>query len=246
MIRLFSVDVEFSEDEFLNGKSNDLVDKLYHQLNDFYQRKSARMAEMTFPVVKDVYENRGQTIENIVVPFTDGIKQIQITTNLKKAYDTQGKDLVKSFERSVVLALIDDAWKEHLREMDELKQSVQNAVYEQKDPLLIYKFESFELFKQMISTVNKDTLSFIFKGNIPVQASSEDVKEARSMPRNDNKVKTSRPENSIAGPQGNGMPEMPQAKAQPVRVEQKIGRNDPCPCGSGKKYKNCHGAAETV
>ncbi len=246
MIRLFSVDVEFSEDEFLNGKSNDLVDKLYHQLNDFYQRKSVRMAEMTFPVVKDVYENRGQTIENIVVPFTDGIKQIQITTNLKKAYDSQGKDLVKSFERSVVLALIDDAWKEHLREMDELKQSVQNAVYEQKDPLLIYKFESFELFKQMISTVNKDTLSFIFKGNIPVQASSEDVKEARSMPRNDNKVKTSRPENSIAGPQGNGMPEMPQAKAQPVRVEQKIGRNDPCPCGSGKKYKNCHGAAETV
>jgi preprotein translocase subunit SecA len=243
---LFSVDVEFSEDEFLNSKSDKIVDQLYHQLNDFYQRKSARMAEMTFPVVKDVYENRGQTIENIVVPFTDGIKQIQITTNLKKAYDTQGKDLVKSFERSVVLALIDDAWKEHLREMDELKQSVQNAVYEQKDPLLIYKFESFELFKQMISTVNKDTLSFIFKGSIPSQASADDVKEARSMPRNDSKVKTSRPENSIADPSAGGMPEMPQPKAQPVRVEQKTGRNDPCPCGSGKKYKNCHGAAETV
>ena len=246
MIRLFSVDVEFSEDEFLNSKSDKIVDQLYHQLNDFYQRKSARMAEMTFPVVKDVYENRGQTIENIVVPFTDGIKQIQITTNLKKAYDTQGKDLVKSFERSVVLALIDDAWKEHLREMDELKQSVQNAVYEQKDPLLIYKFESFELFKQMISTVNKDTLSFIFKGSIPSKASADDVKEARSMPRNDSKVKTSRPENSIADPGAGGIPDMPQPKAQPVRVEQKTGRNDPCPCGSGKKYKNCHGAAETV
>jgi preprotein translocase subunit SecA len=170
------------------------------------------------------------------------MRQIQITTNLKKAYESSGKELVKAFERSVSLALIDDAWKEHLREMDELKQSVQNAVYEQKDPLLIYKFESFELFKQMVSTVNKEVTSFLFKGNIPQQASSDDVREARTAPRNDAKLKTSRTDDAIRMPDGSLMPGQEQQKAQPVRVEQKIGRNDQCPCGSGKKYKNCHGA----
>lgn len=241
MIRLFSTEVEITEQEFMGSKTSTLADKMYHHLNAFYTRKSERMAETTFPVIKDVYENRGQTIENIVVPFTDGIKQIQINANLQKAYDSQGKELVKAFERSITLAMIDDAWKEHLREMDELKQSVQNAVYEQKDPLLIYKFESFELFKQMIASVNKDMLSFIFKGNIPSQANANDVKEARQAPRNDAKIKTSRADD-LGNAGGPGMPEPSPVKAQPVRVEQKIGRNDQCPCGSGKKYKNCHGA----
>ncbi len=242
MIRLFSTDIEVTEAEFLGEKSSKIADRLYDHLTEFYARKSAAMAEMAMPVIKDVYESRGQTIENIVVPFSDGIKQIQITTNLKKAYDSKGKELVKAFERSVSLALIDDAWKEHLREMDELKQSVQNAVYEQKDPLLIYKFESFELFKQMVSTVNKEVTSFLFKGNIPQQASSDDVREARQAPRNDAKLKTSRTDDSIRMPDGSLMPGQEPQKAQPVRVEQKIGRNDPCPCGSGKKFKNCHGA----
>lgn len=242
MIRLFSTDIEVTEAEFLGEKSSKIADRLYNHLTEFYARKSAAMAEMAMPVIKDVYESRGQTIENIVVPFSDGIKQIQITTNLKKAYDSKGKELVKAFERSVSLALIDDAWKEHLREMDELKQSVQNAVYEQKDPLLIYKFESFELFKQMVSTVNKEVTSFLFKGNIPQQASSDDVREARQAPRNDAKLKTSRTDDSIRMPDGSLMPGQEPQKAQPVRVEQKIGRNDPCPCGSGKKFKNCHGA----
>jgi preprotein translocase subunit SecA len=241
MIRLFSTEVDITEQEFMGSKTSALADKMYHHLNAFYTRKSERMAETTFPVIKDVYENRGQTIENIVVPFTDGIKQIQINANLQKAYDSQGKELVKAFERSITLAMIDDAWKEHLREMDELKQSVQNAVYEQKDPLLIYKFESFELFKQMIASVNKDMLSFIFKGNIPRQANANDVKEARQAPRNDAKIKTSRADD-LGNAGGPGMPEPSPVKAQPVRVEQKIGRNDQCPCGSGKKYKNCHGA----
>ncbi len=242
MIRLFSTDIEVTEAEFLGEKSSKIADRLYDHLTEFYARKSAAMAEMAMLVIKDVYESRGQTIENIVVPFSDGIKQIQITTNLKKAYDSKGKELVKAFERSVSLALIDDAWKEHLREMDELKQSVQNAVYEQKDPLLIYKFESFELFKQMVSTVNKEVTSFLFKGNIPQQASSDDVREARQAPRNDAKLKTSRTDDSIRMPDGSLMPGQEPQKAQPVRVEQKIGRNDPCPCGSGKKFKNCHGA----
>ncbi len=242
MIRLFSTDIDVTEAEFLGEKSSKIADRLYDHLTEFYARKSAAMAEVAMPVIKDVYESRGQTIENIVVPFSDGIKQIQITTNLKKAYESKGKELVKAFERSVSLALIDDAWKEHLREMDELKQSVQNAVYEQKDPLLIYKFESFELFKQMVSTVNKEVTSFLFKGNIPQQASSDDVREARQAPRNDAKLKTSRTDDSIRMPDGSLMPGQEPQKAQPVRVEQKIGRNDPCPCGSGKKYKNCHGA----
>lgn len=243
MIRLFSTDIEITESEFMGEKPSNIADKIYNHLSAFYARKSERMADTAMPVIKDVFESRGQTIENIVVPFTDGMKQIQITTNLKKAYDTKGKELVKAFERSVSLALIDDAWKEHLREMDELKQSVQNAVYEQKDPLLIYKFESFELFKQMVSAVNKDVLSFLYKGNIPSQASSDDVREARALPRNDAKLKTSRTDDTIRMPDGSVMPGQEEhVKAQPVRVEQKIGRNDQCPCGSGKKYKNCHGA----
>ncbi len=244
VIRLFSADVSITANDLLGKDSSVLADTLYHELSAFYKRKSERLAETTQPVIKDIYETRGQTIENIVVPFSDGTKQIQITSNLKRAFESKGRDLIKDFERSVSLALIDEAWKEHLREMDELKQSVQNAVYEQKDPLLIYKFESFELFKEMISSVNKEVMSFIYKGSIPSQANANDVKEARPTPKTDlSKLKISRPEYASSSTSGNdGMPEMPQPKAQPVRVEQKIGRNDPCPCGSGKKYKSCHGA----
>jgi preprotein translocase subunit SecA len=151
----------------------------------------------------------------------------------------------KSFEKSVTLSLIDDAWKEHLREMDELKQSVQNAVYEQKDPLLVYKFEAFELFRQMLANVNKELVSFLFRGGIPVQQEPEQIREAKPQPKLDLKnMRTSKPE---LVSESNGMPiedtrEM--QKPTPVRVEQKIGRNDPCPCGSGKKYKNCHGVGQ--
>lgn len=238
VIRLFSVDADAT-----TGEKEYTPENLYNLLRDFYQRKSEHLAEITYPVIKDVFETRGQTIENIVVPFTDGVKTIQVPVNLKKAYETKGTEVIKAFERAVTLALIDEVWKEHLREMDELKQSVQNAVYEQKDPLLIYKFESFELFKQMISDVNKEVLSFLFKGSVPVQTSSEEVREAKPAPRMDmSKMKVSRPEYVTNTSSGEGMPEEIKPKTQPVRVEQKIGRNDPCPCGSGKKYKNCHGA----
>jgi preprotein translocase subunit SecA len=155
--------------------------------------------------------------------------------------DSKGHDVFKAFEKTVVLALIDDAWKEHLREMDELKQSVQNAVYEQKDPLIVYKMEAFNMFKQMLATVNKDIVSFLFKGNIPSQDPSQ-VREARPQQRQDlSKLKVSKPE---LGQTAGGMPvddTRELQKSQPIRVENKIGRNDPCPCGSGKKYKNCHG-----
>jgi preprotein translocase subunit SecA len=206
------------------------------------------LAERTLPFVKDVFENQGATIQNIVVPFSDGMKGIQVIANLKKSYESQGKELVFSFERGVIAAFIDDAWKEHLREMDDLKTSVQNADYEQKDPLLIYKFESFDLFKQLMDRVNKEIISFLFKGVIPSQ-DANNVREARQPQRTDmsrlnaNKADASKaPSTGIPQSREQGVP----PKVQPVRVEQKVGRNDPCPCGSGKKYKNCHGAGVQV
>ena len=199
-----------------------------------------------FPIVKDVFENQGKTIENIVVPFTDGHKQVQVIANLKKCFESEGKELTTAFERSVTLAMIDDAWKEHLREMDDLKTSVQNAVYEQKDPLLIYKFESFELFKVMMDQVNKDIICFLTKAFIPVQDPSI-VQQSKAPQRTDmSKLKLNDRSvvPSAAQGQAQGMPQQERKqKAQPVRAEKKVGRNDLCPCGSGKKYKNCHGAA---
>lgn len=245
MIRLFSINVEMDEHEILEGKADVVVDKVVEAVTDLYQRKSDKMAETAFPVIKEMYESRGATIENIVVPFSDGIKTIQIPTNLQKAYQSNGKDMVRSFEQAVVLNLIDDSWKEHLREMDELKQSVQNAVYEQKDPLLIYKFESFELFKQMLSSVNREVISFLFKGNIPQQAPGQ-LQEARPRPRVDmSNMRVSKPEYVASATSGDMdqaiAPPVAAPRAQPVHVGPKVGRNDPCPCGSGKKYKSCHG-----
>ncbi|HEY1025024.1 MAG TPA: preprotein translocase subunit SecA [Sphingobacteriaceae bacterium] len=241
MIRVFSVDPEVSQPDFANSPVTNLTDKLFEQVTEFYHRKSHQIAEQTLPVLKGVYEERGNYIENIVVPFTDGTRGVQVPTNLKKAVETNGHEVFKSFERGVVLGLIDEAWKEHLREMDDLKQSVQNAVYEQKDPLIVYKMEAYNLFKDMLATVNKDIVSFLFKGGIPMQE-PEEVKEARPEPKQDlSKLKTSKPELAQSA---NGMPvedTRELQKPQPVRVEHKIGRNDPCPCGSGKKYKNCHG-----
>jgi len=162
-----------------------------------------------------------------------------VITNLKSAVDSQGKELLRSFEKTAVLATIDDAWREHLREMDDLKQSVQNASYEQKDPLLIYKFESFELFRTMVNKVNQDVVSLLMKGTIPV--SPDNVREAQRRKQVDmSRLRTQKSEfeSSFAG---GGSPEKKQQQTAPVRVEKKVGRNDPCPCGSGKKYKQCHG-----
>ncbi|WP_345950575.1 MULTISPECIES: preprotein translocase subunit SecA [unclassified Mucilaginibacter] len=241
MIRLFSVDPEISQEEFTAANLNNLVEGTFNVVTDFYKRKTEGIAEQAYPVLKDVYETRGEYVENIVVPFTDGVHGIQVAVPLKKAVDNHGLEVFKSFEKNVTLYLIDDAWKEHLREMDELKQSVQNAVYEQKDPLLVYKFEAFQLFRQMLANVNKELVSFLFRGGIPVQQAPEEVHEARPIPRTDmRQMRMSKPE---LVHETNGVPdEEIQEKQTPVRAEQKIGRNDPCPCGSGKKFKNCHGA----
>jgi preprotein translocase subunit SecA len=242
VIRLFSIDTELTAEEFSNTNIPTLVDTTFIEVNNFYKRKAEAVAQQAYPVLKDVYDTRGQYVENIVVPFSDGIHGLQVSVPLKKAVENKGVEVFKSFEKNVTLYLIDDAWKEHLREMDELKQSVQNAVYEQKDPLLVYKFEAFELFRQMLSNVNKELVSFLFRGGIPVQQEPEQVREAKPQPKLDlRNMRTSKPE---LVSESNGMPMEDTREIQkptPVKVEQKIGRNDPCPCGSGKKYKNCHG-----
>lgn len=239
-IRLFGAESPVTESEFKNTKENELVNKCYGAIDEHYRAKCGTIAEQVFPVIKDVHTNPNNQFENIVIPFTDGIKAIQIITNLKKAFETQGRDVTLSFEKNIVLNMIDEAWKEHLREMDDLKQAVQNAALEQKDPLVIYKLESFNLFKDMIIRTNKDIISFLMRGGLPVQ-SEEDVKQQarftqEKAPAKKEKLIESR-EDTLAQEEG----EKPKPKQQPIRAEQKIGRNDPCPCGSGKKYKSCHG-----
>ena len=248
LIRMMSLECPVSEQEFMHEKAAVITEKIFTAAADHYKHKSSFIAEKVFPVVKEVYEKQGQTIENIVVPFSDGIKGLQVVANLKMANETGGKEVVNAFEKNISLAIIDEEWKDHLREMDDLKQSVQNAVYEQKDPLLVYKFESFELFKQMIGRVNRQIISFLFKGMIPSE-NPDRIQQARAPQRTDmSQLKANKSE---AGPgipvarPSSGMPPQQQAppqRIQPVKAEQKTGRNDPCPCGSGKKFKNCHGA----
>jgi preprotein translocase subunit SecA len=238
VIRIFSIDTGISEDDFLKKKPEELADLLYHEAADYYARKSAAIAANVLPVITDVYEKQSATYENILIPLTDGIKGVQVLVNLKKGIETGGKEVIAALEKSITLLNIDEAWKEHLREMDELKQSVQNAVYEQKDPLLIYKLESFNLFKQMLGRVGKEITAFLMKANLPHQNANAPQVQARpamqTPPRPAPQIRTGRSELAAPGPQ------TPQ-KAQPVKAEQKVGRNDPCPCGSGKKFKNCHG-----
>ncbi|WP_285010416.1 preprotein translocase subunit SecA [Pedobacter faecalis] len=245
VIKNFSADTTIDEAEFGSKNIALLTEKLFDEVSAFYVRKSDAIIEQALPVLKQVYAERGEQIEQIVVPFTDGLRHVQVPVGLKKAIENNGREVTKSFEKTIVLALIDESWKEHLREMDELKQSVQNAVYEQKDPLIIYKMEAFNLFKNMLNAVNKEVVSFLFKGGIPVQADPNDVRVAQQAPRPaPAKLKTSKPEFAQSG--NSGMPEMEDTREmtpqQPVRKEVTIGRNEPCPCGSGKKFKNCHGA----
>tara|TARA_Y100000589_G_scaffold329390_1_gene375851 strand:+ start:102314 stop:105682 length:3369 start_codon:yes stop_codon:yes gene_type:complete len=253
VIRFLSVEVPFSEEDFLNKNAEELTDELHEAALKSYQNKSELIRQMAFPVIKNVFENEGAKFENILVPFTDGKKQINIATPLERTYQTEGRELSKSLEKGVILAMIDEHWKEHLREMDELKQSVQNAVYEQKDPLLIYKFEAFELFSKLLDKINRDVVSFLVKAMLPQPKEEElqeqvQVQQQAPQPKQDlSKLQTSRtevPQFSGGTPTAGGqrpMPNQAQKPKQPVKVDKKVGRNDPCPCGSGKKYKQCHG-----
>jgi preprotein translocase subunit SecA len=239
LIRIMSMESPVSEQDFARMKAEDIAEKSYDEMVGVYTRRMDAIAKQAYPVIKDVFETKGNMYTNIVVPISDGIHIFQIITNLEKAYKNQGKELVKSYQKQIVLSTIDDAWKEQLREMDDLKQSVQNATYEQKDPLLIYKFESFNLFKVMITKVNKQIVSTLVKGHIP-SVEPQQVHEGHERRGLDmSRMSTSKSE----APESDGQPQAPreQQVTQPIRVEKRVGRNDPCPCGSGKKFKSCHG-----
>ncbi|MGB2339099.1 MAG: preprotein translocase subunit SecA, partial [Flavobacteriaceae bacterium] len=185
LIRFFSMSSPVDAQEFETIDQSTLIDQVYEAAYERFQNKTKQSAEQVFPVIKDVYENPSNKFERIVVPFTDGKKTLNVVTNLKNAYESGGKQLIEDFEKNISLAIIDDSWKEHLRKMDELKQSVQLAVHEQKDPLLIYKFESFELFKALMDKINKDIISFLFKGELPA-LESQPIREARNVRRKQN------------------------------------------------------------
>ncbi len=236
VLRTLAVEPPVSENEFPGVKEDDIIDKLVEIVYNNYLEKRKQLAISTLPVIKDVYENQSQ-YENIAIPFSDGIREVQVIANLKKSVESEGAEVPVAFEKSIVLSTIDDLWKEQLREMDDLKQSVQNASYEQKDPLLIYKFESFELFKKMIQKINKDVGSYLIKGNVFTK--NELVLKEVKMPRGLDRSQMKEERGDLLSQSNSDTQE--NEKPQPIKVEKRVGRNDPCPCGSGKKYKHCHG-----
>lgn len=228
LIRFSAMTSPFSEEEFNKTSEQDLIDKLYKIVTEHYKNDAERNAENAFPVIKNVFENEGDRYERIVVPFTDGSKTLQVVTNLKEAYESEGKSLVNDFEKNITLAIIDENWKDHLRKMDELKQTVQNATYEQKDPLLVYKFEAFELFQETIDKVNKEVLSFLFKGKLPSQEASQ-VSEAREQQREHLDLRKDEVQNSTQQAISNARNQQTQeqqAVETIVREQPKIGRNE--------------------
>ncbi len=238
MLKYFAIEMPFDAATFGRQKLEESIDALTDAALEYYSRKTEKMAQTANPIIQQVYEHQGARYENIVVPITDGKRTYQIPCNLKAAAESQSKEVVKSFEKAILLYTLDEAWKENLREMDELRQSVQNASYEQKDPLLIYKLESYNLFSKMVDNMNKKSISILMRGQIPMQEPSN-VRQAQTQRRSDySQLRTQKDEFRRGG---NGQPKQEAQPLSPVRVEQKIGRNDPCPCGSGKKYKNCHG-----
>ena len=255
VLQTLAMEVPFTEEEFRNEKKEKLADRTFDAAMELFKRKTERMAQIAYPVIKQVYETQGHMYENILIPITDGKRMYNISCNLKRAYETECKEVVKSFEKSILLHVIDEAWKENLRELDELKHSVQNASYEQKDPLLIYKLESVNLFDAMVNKINNQTISILMRGQIPVQEAPAEAPEAPQAPRQvevrqaapeqrqdmskyrEQKVDLNDPNQQAAAAQDT----REQPRREPIRAEKTVGRNDPCPCGSGKKYKNCHG-----
>lgn len=241
VIRYFALDTTISESEFVSGKVNDLSNKLFKEVEATYHRKMHTTAERTLPIFKQIHADRGATIRNIVVPFTDGIKGINVTVPLEKNIEKQGLHTMTEFEKTVSLVMIDESWKDNLRQMDDLKREVQNASLEQKDPLLVYKLEAYNLFKEMISEVNREICSFLFRANIPVENANQVKTNQEVQHTNMDKMKTSRADDAETANQN---PVEQPKKVEPIRVVPKINRNEPCPCGSGKKYKQCHGKEE--
>ena len=238
LLSCMGIDAPFSEEDFDRLKTKELADKLFEAALEHYREKARIIGEKTLPVIKNVYENQTH-FENIAIPITDGKRGMNVIVNLKKAVENGAREVNLCIEKSITLGLIDNAWKEHLRELDDLKEAVQNASYEQKDPLVIYKLESFNLFKAMLEKINEDVISFLMRADIPTQDPNT-VRESRPQGIDKSKIREQR-QDLLA--QSHSDTQQRQV-TQPIRKEVKVGRNDPCPCGSGKKYKNCHGKLE--
>ena len=254
VIMNFGIDTTITQEELDKSSNQLLTNKLYTEAINNYQRHKAEIGDNALPVFKNIRQQQGPNIANVVVPFTDGRKVMQVLANMDKTIESSGKELANALERSVSLGLIDDSWKEHLRAMDDLKQSVQTASYEQKDPLVIYKMEAFGLFKKMDEEVNKEIVSFLCHSGIPVEEDTrrpvqQQIREGREEKTDMSKMRINKAEIDAAGqdyaanendyfdPSAGGAA----VKQQPIVVGPKVGRNDPCPCGSGKKFKQCHG-----
>ena len=230
-----SIDPGFDEQFYSKNNPKVLAEKLHAHMLETYQRRMDTMLQRAYPIIKEVYEKQGAIYQNIAIPISDGRKMMTLSVNLKKAYESEGKEIARALSKSITLWQIDDKWKEHLRDMDDLKQSVQNATYEQKDPLLIYKFESFNLFSEMLEELNKDVLSFLLRAFIPLRDASEAKAPAPQQSRKNDMDQMQTSRTDLVTNSGE------QKSRMPVHVEKQVGRNDPCPCGSGKKFKNCHG-----
>lgn len=230
----FSIDPGFDEAFWSDAKKDDIKKSLTEHMRDVYARRMDAIVEKVYPFVKEIYEKQGDKWQNVAVPITDGRKVLQLVIDLKKAYETTGRELSKNLSKTIILYQIDDLWKQQLRDLDDLRQSVQNAAYEQKDPLVIYKIESYNLFAAMLEALDQDVLSFLFRASIFLREPSQ----AQQAPESSTKKEMSRMQTQHGDLTTNGG--QPKTK-MPVHVEKKIGRNDPCPCGSGLKYKNCHG-----
>lgn len=227
-----SIDTGFDAEFYKSAKRDEIEDKLCENMRQVYRRHMDVLVEKLYPIVKSVYEKDGKIYQNIAIPISDGIKQMNLSVNLEKAYASEGREIAKTLTKNIILYQIDEHWKEHLREMDDLKQSVQNASYEQKDPVVVYKLESYNLFSSMLEALNQDVLSFLFKAFVPLRDRPEQPQRAVRPSTDMSQMRAGRNDLTTNGE--------PKSNA-PAKADRHVGRNDPCPCGSGKKYKNCHG-----
>jgi preprotein translocase subunit SecA len=255
LLRLIGIDSPVSQEEYKTVDRQDLVEKVYNSMFDQYMRKNEKIAHKAYPQIKHVFETMSDKYKNIVFPLTDGRREVSLVIDLKQAYETEGKEITRAFEKNIILGMIDNEWKEHLREMDDLRSAVNNAQYEQKDPLLVYKLESFELFKAMLQRLNGEAIELLMKLDLPIEQEVETTNKEITHQHNYDKAQLNQTDGStntsstspqrFSGSDGyqqaiqNSMQQT--EKQQPVVADPKIGRNDACPCGSGKKYKQCHG-----
>jgi preprotein translocase subunit SecA len=244
LLRVAGVQSPVTETEFGDLEDHVITERIYQTMREQYDRKNVKIAMRALPQIKHVHETMSDRYQNIVLPLTDGRKEVQMVINLKDAYESEGKTIGKAIERNVSLSMVDDEWKEHLREMDDLRSAVGNAQYEQKDPLLVYKLESFELFKAMLSRLNAETTELLMRLDIPQIEEIQQTKQAVTEQSNYGKSQTNEPQEDprqgyAEAIRNSAAQQAP--KQQPTVAEKTVGRNDPCPCGSGKKYKQCHG-----